>query len=214
MQERPIAFHPDMICALLNGIKTQTRRMVEDLPPWPITEIVCDAGKTDLWMPNGPAPSGRGMAAGHWRPCPYGKPGDRLWVQEEWATDSSLDGKDPALFAAWPVRYLADGEVRACGAFHGNTNGEARPAKTMPRWASRITLEITSIRAEPLDRITLGEICKEGLARSIYEFRPATYGFEAFANLWDSIYGPGSSDSNPWVWVVEFKIVEEAACKP
>lgn len=80
MKERPIVFSAPTVSAILDGSKTQTRRVVNDLPPWEITEICKDASGTGLWMPNGPAPSGRGMAAGHWRPCPYGRPGDRLSV--------------------------------------------------------------------------------------------------------------------------------------
>jgi hypothetical protein len=78
MKECPILFQGAMVRALLDGSKTQTRRVVKDLPPWDITEICSDAGGTGKWMPNGPSPSGRGMAAGHWRDCPYGQPGDRL----------------------------------------------------------------------------------------------------------------------------------------
>lgn len=74
-----------------------------------------------------------------------------------------------------------------------------------------ILLEIVSVRIERVQDITLGDICKEIGAASIYEFRPATYGFDVFAELWDEIYGEGSWNANPWVWVVEFKRVSEAA---
>lgn len=70
---------------------------------------------------------------------------------------------------------------------------------------NRARLEITDVRIEQLQMITIGQICKEGLARSIYEFAPVTQAFPVFEELWDSIYGLGSWDSNPWVWVVELK---------
>jgi hypothetical protein len=78
----------------------------------------------------------------------------------------------------------------------------------MPRSVSRITLEITGVRLEKIRNITLGEICKEGLAGSIYEFTPVQAGFKFFAGFWDEIYGSGSWDANPWVWVIEFKRVD------
>lgn len=91
MKERPILFNGAMVRAILVGKKTQTRRLVKDLPSWPITEIVPDAGGSGRWLPNGPSLTGRGMAAGHWRLCPYGQPGDRLWVRETWGIGSRPD---------------------------------------------------------------------------------------------------------------------------
>lgn len=71
----------------------------------------------------------------------------------------------------------------------------------------RVLLEVTDVRIELLQEITIGQICKEGLARSIYEFVPVTTAFACFAEVWNSIYGPEAWDANPWVWVVEFKRV-------
>lgn len=73
----------------------------------------------------------------------------------------------------------------------------------------KVTLEVVDVRVEKVQMITLGEIIKEGLARSIYEFIPVQSGFDAFQELWDSIYGHGSWVSNPWVWVVEFRRIEQ-----
>ena len=70
---------------------------------------------------------------------------------------------------------------------------------------TRAKLEITDVRVEQLQMITIGEICKEGLAQSMYEFAPVTQAFPVFEELWDSIYGPGAWAANPWVWVIEFK---------
>lgn len=71
----------------------------------------------------------------------------------------------------------------------------------------KVTLEVTDVRVEQIQMITLGEIVKEGLARSVYEFVPVQTGFDVFQDVWDSIYGAGSWAANPWVWVVEFKRV-------
>lgn len=73
----------------------------------------------------------------------------------------------------------------------------------------RVLLEITDVRIEQLQVITIGEVCKEGLARSIYEFIPVTSAFSCFEEVWDDIYGTGSWAANPWVWVVEFKQVTQ-----
>jgi len=72
------------------------------------------------------------------------------------------------------------------------------------------SLEITDVRVEQLHMISLGQIVKEGLAESIYEFTPMTQAFPVFEQLWDSIYGVGSWAANPWVWVIEFKRVQSA----
>lgn len=120
--------------------------------------------------------------------CPFGKPGDRLWVRETFADIGCR------------LTFRADLED---GAHCSVTRWT--PSLHMPRWASRILLEITAVRVERLQQITIGEICKEGLARSMYEFIPVTTAFDAFAELWNST--GGDWDANPWVWVIEFKRV-------
>jgi len=211
MKERPILFSGAMVRALLDGSKTQTRRVVKDLPPWEITEIVPSAGGCGRWLPNGPAPSGRGMASGHWRPCPYGQPGDRLWVRETWAPHPDFPET---------VRrgvYRADPECeydvpRWCPSIH------------MPRWANRILLEIVSVRVERLNDCSRKDAIAEGIHRYEHVWRDSEYPLDdvayepvmgaptryscpiqAYQALWENINGAGSWDVNPWVWVVEFK---------
>ncbi|HBX3539781.1 TPA: hypothetical protein MHZ27_00365 [Klebsiella pneumoniae subsp. pneumoniae] len=89
-------------------------------------------------------------------------------------------------------------------------NSEWTSSIHMPRWASRIQLEITGVRVERLQSITLGDICKE-IGCGLYDFRPATYGFQVWEELWKSIYGAESWNANPWVWVIEFKRIEGGA---
>lgn len=213
MIERPILFSALMVRALLDGTKTQTRRVVKDLPPWQITEIVPSASGCGKWLPNGPAPSGRGMASGHWRPCPYGKPGDHLWVRETFALsvidpDGGSPQDDPENY---DVIYRAT-ETPDGGWTDGEGNVIAAPWKPsihMPRWASRILLEIVSVRVQRLQDIGTEDIEAEGVVTS--DAAIMEHGCRArvidFTNLWESINGAGSWAANPWVWVVEFKRV-------
>lgn len=201
MKERPILFSGAMVRALLIGSKTQTRRIVKDLPPWPITAICHDAGGTGKWMPNGPSPSGTGMAAGHWRLCPYGQPGDRLWVRETFAY-LGTNKRGPHAYRA----DTDDGErIRV--------DAPWKPSIHMPRAASRILLEIVSVRVERLQNISEKDARAEGA--TIEDRHMAGYcagqflppAIRAYRDLWESISGDGSWGANPWVWVVEFKQV-------
>jgi hypothetical protein len=200
--ERGILFSAPMVRALLDGSKTQTRRVVKDLPLWKITEICLDAGGTGKWMPNGPAPSGRGMAAGHWRACPYGQPGDRLWVRETFSDIYGAGGDERR--RKEEVMYRADGETDPYVIGYRWT-----PSIHMPRWASRILLEITGVRVERLRDIGVEDIEAEGVVTS--DEAIMEHGCRArvldWQRLWESINGAGSWDANPWVWVVEFKRV-------
>ena len=136
--------------------------------------------------------------------CPYGQPGDRLWVREAWREWSD---------AAW--HYAADGMVlpkqrdRDLAAFLAQRapftweSYRWRPSIHMPRAASRITLEIAGVRVERLKAISTADCWAEGIPASP-DVNPA----HEYRDLWESINGPGSWDVNPWVWVVEFKRVE------
>lgn len=207
MKERPILFSAPMVRAILAGDKTQTRRMVKDLSPWEITEIVLDAGGTGAWLPNGPAPSGRGMAAGPWRPCPYGQVGDRLWVRETWGYNPDHPGM------AWHACYRADPG-------HEHDGIKWKPSIHMPRAACRILLEITGVRVERLQDISEADAIAEG-CRAVpgaqwQSFEEARAGLpmhdhkavDAFEALWEDLNGDDSWAANPWVWVVEFKRIK------
>ncbi|UYJ75420.1 hypothetical protein N4227_13595, partial [Yersinia enterocolitica] len=129
--------------------------------------------------------------------CPLGKPGDQLWVREAFAaglcTESTL-----AYRATHKTEDLEEG--------WGETI-KWTPSIHMPRWASRINLLITGVRVERLQAITLGDICKE-IGCGLYDFRPATYGFQVWEKLWKSIYGEENWEANPWVWVINFERME------
>jgi hypothetical protein len=232
MKERPILFQGAMVRALLDGSKTQTRRVVKDLPPWEITEICSDAGGTGKWMPNGPSPSGRGMSAGHWRDCPYGRPGDRLWVREtflaygRWETRYSEKKKrdewhfiDMTLECDRIYQYAADNPDVPLAKGRGGTPGWwTRPAIFMPRHACRIQRDIVSVRAERLNDCNAADAMAEGCTKNhngyywggphpVSGTKQMATARKAYCDLWESINGAGSWDVNPFVWAITFKRV-------
>lgn len=178
-----------MVRALLDGRKTQTRRTVK------LTDSgrVKEPGGSRNWHLDDP----NAILA-----CPYGQPGDRLWARESGWQPPYLSPKMLREGAdTWP-RYIynADGDEKEWCRENG---WKCRPSIHMPRWASRITLEIVSVRVERLKSITHVDAIAEGctphpdaLAQSMCD---------DYERLWESINGPGSWDLNPWVWVVEFK---------
>lgn len=208
MKERPILFSAPMVRARLAGTKTQTRRVVA-LPRKRESFVLLDYGNG--WWPY-ESDDGEnelcddGME--HPYTCPYGQPGDRLWVREAWRTVAESDAMPPRdLTPAHRIWYEADEP-------HQPGFGKLRHGMFMPRWASRILLEVTSVRVERLQDISEADALAEGVTRSddsqIYVVEARCHGLnarEAYANLWAQINGPGSVEDNPWVWVVEFKRV-------
>lgn len=208
-KEKPILFSGAMVRSLLEGRKTQTRRIIKP-------QYAC---KTVSWG----CISGQGFGfifTGHDTvvKCPYGKIGDRLWVRETWATDLHNEQDSPETIRrkcieagytevspkhpAGPLWYQADGTFRQWGDFH-DVQGRWRPSIHMPRWASRLTLEITEVRVERLNNISEEDAIAEGAQCAGVPASLSNVG--AYAKLWESINGAGSWAENPWVWVVEFK---------
>ncbi len=204
---RPILFGAPMVRALLAGTKTQTRRTVKLPHENPL-------GKWEV-LPWGGPNGGRTREGqtvpfqnviGHSRTgeligCPYGQPGDRLWVRETWAQPD----RRSAGFPLWV--YLADYQERP--------GHNWRPSIHMPRAASRITLEITGVRVERLQDISEADAMAEGCTKNhngyfwggphaVSGLKQMATAVSAYRDLWESINGPGSWDANPWVWVVEF----------
>lgn len=175
-------FNTEMVRALIDGRKTQTRRPVK----FPVYDrnMGCELAGNEL--------AGE-LAAGNYLNSAFGKPGHRIWVRETW-TPESIDAEDGS--------YSPDYRATASGQ---PLDGRWTPAIHMPRWASRITLEITSIRVERLRSMSQEDARAEGV---IAASGPMEAGL-AFRELWDSIYGPDSWQANPWVWVIEFKRIEE-----
>ena len=185
-KDRPILFKPDMVNAIQAGRKTQTRRALR-LQPIDILPMNVPNEWATLQT--------RDPNHGNVIRCRFGVPGDRLWVREMWAYWGSLE--TPA-----NVIYRADGDKSAT---------RWRPSIHMPRWASRLTLEVTEVRAERLQAITDEEICLELGAPLRWEAEgPEPYRRDlrgSFAVLWDAIHTKLHRWSdNPWVWVIAFNL--------
>ena len=244
MKERPILFSSPMVRAILDGRKTQTRRVVKPQP-----ESVHDGepywhvGGYRAWQFRGIADLLR-IGTNNPLVCPYGQPGDRLWVRETFQICSNFhvdcrddkppfsDGRpvkrnnDPD-YPVWEQCYYAASDK--CPELLSPETEEIearwRPSIHMPRWASRILLEIVSVRVERLQDISEADAKAEGAqfdawvnANTGNDLDDFTLSDSidgpwchrnGFANLWQSINGPESWQANPWVWVIEFKRVEK-----
>ena len=246
MKEHPILFSSAMVRALLAGTKTQTRRIFKpDRMTWDAngryTTHAMRGGELSI------TGSGPFKPSSWLHYCPYGQPGDRLWVRETWQVaretlDYETGGEydvfewtdelgDPRLHLNGDARfgmkaglfYVADGEHKNPSVFYNLTGIDNktilrpreitwRPSIHMPRWASRITLEITSVRVERLQEIDIADAQAEGVS-DIGAFILDGEGNEQggpiaeYAVLWDQINGPGIWEENPWVWVVKFNRV-------
>jgi len=227
MKERPILFNSEMVRAILEGRKTQTRRMVNPQPPkdhkwhgW-VIESSCrkDEGKATWSKCSGPL-----LKNAHRVRCPFGQVGDRLWVRETTKIDRTND-------SVYLGTYIADGEKVLYQNHHDpEYNGSCAhwwysrdicPSIHMPRWASRITLEITSVRIDRFQDISEKDAKAEGVNKyncepisGMYVDYAAKYPVPAdnakdsFRTLWQSINGPENWDANPWVWVIEFERID------
>ena len=219
MTERGMIFNAEMVRAILDGRKTQTRRPVK----FPVHDknLGCELAGNEL--------AGE-LSAGNYLNSAFGKPGDRIWVRETFQGPlfdyDLMDSysKDPTPFekpefcvykadgVPAPEFYDADDELHCCW----------RPSIHMPRWASRILLEITDVRVERLNAISEEDATAEGVppAGSLLPDYPGTFltpkgdfatAKVAFQRLWESIYGEESWKANSWVWVISFKRVEGGA---
>lgn len=227
MKERPILFSAPMVRAILAGRKTQTRRAVRkqfapDADPaevpasspegWQIT------GHSGLWWDDAASCFDDAIK------CPYGQPGDRLWVRETWqgplleyAGDYqrvnrglSINNPEHCVYRATDKMDAVDDDGKELG---------WRPSIHMPRWASRILLEITGVRVERLNDISEADSAAEGLYHDgdipfnmpwfvePEDVQGYSQAKDCYSVLWEQINGAGSWDANPWVYVVEFKRV-------
>ncbi|WP_122583228.1 hypothetical protein [Pseudomonas viridiflava] len=203
-KERPILFSAPMVRAILEGRKTVTRREVKVQP-----RSSADIGSFGRGQPFIRHPDVTKANP----ECPYGRPGDQLWVREAWQADEQVNAVAPReLSHGEPILYPADGASRQTGCSMIKP-GKTRPSIHMPRWVSRILLEITDVRVERLHEISLAQVQREGCeVRQFWLFGANTaeaqkIGASVFSGLWSSINGAESWNANPWVWVVEFKRV-------
>ncbi|AOP43694.1 morphogenetic protein [Edwardsiella piscicida] len=210
MKDLPIIFNDEMVRAILSGTKTMTRRPVKDRC-LELFEVAASVGECHSLQFCDIADE---RSQPYYREfCPFGAVGDRLWVREAY--------QGPLFDYEQMEAYLEDNskfekqeycEYRADGGsrpeyYDGDDNLRHgwRPSIHMPRWASRITLEITDVRVERLQDITEGDARSEGVTLSnprILSHR------DEFRQLWGDIYGCDGWRSNPWVWVIAFKRVD------
>lgn len=213
MKERPILFSGPMVRALLDGSKTQTRRALKVQPTHfnPVgvpRRVVPSGGPSDVIR------------------CPYGETGDRLWVRETWQgpllQEFEVDA-DPDWHYASHIHqyqnpahceYAADGGPKPEYTDADDVMRQGwRPSIHMPRWASRITLEITSARVERLQDISEADALAEGIVRQPdggHGLADTTHYHhtdprQSYFSLWEAINGPDSWAANPWVWAIEFR---------
>ena len=206
MKERPILFSGEMVRAILDGRKTQTRRAF--YYPFPSDEFI----GMDEFFGCAHAMFEHGDVC-----CPYGQVGDRLWVREAWRTSSIYDHLSPCKIPTdASLQFEADTSAIK---YLGEHPGKIRPSIFMPRWASRITLEIVNVQAERVQNISNDDAKAEGVIPEWDDFDHnslhADYDGEqayrmAFERLWDSINAKRGVgwDANPHVWVIEFKAVQ------
>ncbi len=224
MTERPINLRRHEVPGILSGRQTQLRRVVKPQP------IVTSNG---AWKWDGSRGGFRGSAGSHWSPsaiahhCPYGKPGDRLFGRETHAIYATHgqhrdDGVRWGPWGGLPTATSPDGTKIAYyrEGFDRCDPGRWRSPIVMPRWASRILLEVTDVRVERVQDISEADAIAGGIERApdffgcpcwkIYD-EPGVVApddpIASYQSLWDSIHGPGSWDANLWVWVIGFRRV-------
>ncbi len=229
MKEHPILFNTENVKAILDGIKTQTRRV---LKPQPDSGLDPFDGYAHIEVGNyhptmidkngeeypGDEIFGAYTDDGEWGwKCPYGQVGDRLWVRETWAYSAKNQQPDGVI-------YKADGTILpnalARGTYTASQGwGKWSPSIFMPRCASRITLEITEVRVERVQEISEEDAFSEGLRNKVYsnfdpDFDIAIYSArEAFHNLWDTLNEKRGYGwlANPWVWPLSFRRLDGKA---
>ena len=229
VKERPILFSGAMVRAILEGRKTQTRRVLKEAGGrafgWAQAVYPArDSGYIAWWGVDALSPSREAFTTETYRdgfPCPHGGPGERLWVRETWNAvnargifwdqlkPSEREGQSWTL-----VLYKADEEGGEPG--DGSYDGAYVPSIHMPRWASRIVLEITDVRVQRVQEISEADAQREGWDLSNLEpyraYDPVSMdkARQWFAGLWDSINAKRGYgwDVNPWVWAISFRQVE------
>lgn len=254
MKERPILFSAPMVRAILGGTKTQTRRIVKlphqnPLGQWePITIGGPNGGRTAEGSTIPEQGAIWHTRTGDTMLCPYGMPSDRLWLRETWMPDAPRDGSWPdveffgckgAPLDLIPERFRKPEHCLFRSTWNGSELVGWKPSIHMPRWASRILLEVTGVRVERLQDISETDAIAEGIEpnwigdlsvgpngfggqgwvpdcgwrhyTNSIDGDPAYTPIESYRSLWESINGAGSWEANPWVWVIEFRRVDQRA---
>ncbi len=212
MKERGMIFNAEMVRAILDGRKTQTRRPVK----FPVHDknLGCELAGNEL--------AGE-LSAGNYLNSAFGKPGDRIWVREAFRVHSRATDVATLVYKASERNSWTEQTHRVPVAVCNKpaTPEKWTPSLHMPRWASRILLEITDVRVERLNAISEEDARAEGIIdggclncgepEPCGCANPEPDATDAFAYLWQSIYGQENWNANPWVWVIKFKRVEGGA---
>ena len=232
MKETGLMFKAPLVRAILSGSKTQTRRLVKPQP-------IVDAYECWTWSPHraqglhhGQGGSLRDLSETLSRYSPYGVPGDALWVREAWRLHERFSDVARIVYSAsknqsWTEAH-EDYPVHLAGPMAPSVG--FKPSIHMPRWASRLRLQITDVRVERLQDISEADALAEGVemetadppfyyvpgiwphsitAVGVEEFGRIPHAVRSYAKLWEHINGKGSWDANPWVWAVSFEVVAQ-----
>ncbi|HHE5265713.1 TPA: hypothetical protein ACPEYG_001822 [Klebsiella pneumoniae] len=232
MTERGMIFNAEMVRALLSGRKTQTRRPIK----WKQTRFTEIGEREDgsKW----PWSEDAEHACDFWHPCPFGAVGDRIWVREAFRVHSRATDVATLVYKASERNSWTEQTHRVPVAVCNKpaTPEKWTPSLHMPRWASRILLEITDVRVERLNATSEEDAQREGVHTEVWDQTVVARNYAArdeffqfwsedmphyvemnqlyrssFRSLWESIYGAENWLANPWVWVIEFKRVEGGA---
>ncbi|EEM1231630.1 hypothetical protein GK453_20425 [Salmonella enterica] len=207
MKERGMIFNAEMVNAILSGRKTQTRRPIK----WKQTRFTEIAERDDgsLW----PWAEDCERGGDIWFACPYGEIGDRIWVRETFRVHSRATDVATLVYRASVRNSWTEQTHRVPIAVCDKpaTPEKWTPSIHMPRWASRILLEITDVRVERLRDLSEEDAKSEGITPPAGGVLPGWEYRINFRDLWMDIYGTDSWEANPWVWVIEFKRVEGGA---
>ncbi|MDF7681542.1 hypothetical protein PT300_13475 [Enterobacteriaceae bacterium ESL0689] len=203
MTERGMIFNTGMVQAILDGRKTQTRRVIQ----WKRTRFTEIAERDDgsKW----PWSEDCENCCDYWHPCPFGSVGDKIWVRETfngyWLNEDEIQEiKEGISLASTLCDYKADYPDKMWP-MDGWT-----PSIHMPRWASRILLEIKDVRVERLKDISEEDARAEGVIPATYNITPPEVVYRvSFSEVWRSIYGDENWQANPWVWVIKFRRIDE-----
>jgi hypothetical protein len=207
MADRPIIFSAPMIRALLDGRKTQTRRIIKPSPEF------CGGGRSrdpqnwndpDAWGWENYDEGCWDLLSEGYTGRPFYAPGDRLWVKEAWRFDVEWDDCPPREFdGADAIHYDADGSQDTSLWGDPFRPGRLRSPIHMPRWASRLTLLVTDVRVQRVQEISRGDAMEEGCPFANMADGPNPRDW--YRDLWNSIHGTDAWDRNPWVAAISFK---------
>lgn len=215
-KDKPILFSGQMVRALLTDNKYSTMRIMRRQPPEGETLVPDTVHPTKIDSRGNEYPGtpcfGARTEDGRWCIRSPFESGDRLWVKETWG----INHKD-YIHPPHPIPKARPREVIGVDMVYFATENDVEiqsempktPSLFMPRWASRITLPVATVYPKRVQDLTMGEICREGLARNIYEFTPVTQAFKAWEDLWVSLNGRASWDANPWCWMITFAVIKE-----